>query len=53
MAAPTNVAGAFKIQQVTISNFRPFTNQLPTFTVEASDVRWSFEDLLRQRRSGG
>lgn len=52
LGPPTNVTGTFRIQRVTWSDFRPFANQLPTATVEASAVRYSFEDLLRQRRSG-
>jgi hypothetical protein len=47
LPAPTSVTGTFKIQQVTISNFRPHTNQYPTYAVQASSVRFSFEDLLR------
>lgn len=47
LPAPTNVVGLFKIQQVTISNFRPHPEQPPTFAVQASSVRFSFEDLLR------
>jgi hypothetical protein len=47
LPAPTNVTGAFKIQQVIISNFRPYPNQPPTYAVQASSVRFSFEDLLR------
>jgi hypothetical protein len=47
---PTNLTGTFKIQTVTIDNFRPYPNQLPTFTVQASSARFSFEDLLRVMR---
>jgi hypothetical protein len=47
LPAPTSVSGAFKIQQVRIDNFRPHANQYPTFTVQASSERFSFEDLLR------
>lgn len=47
LPAPTSVSGAFKIQQVTISGFRPYANQYPTFAVQASSSRFSFEDLLR------
>lgn len=50
LVAPTSVAGTFKIQQVVISDFRPFPNQLPTFAVQASAQRHSFEDLLRRAR---
>lgn len=45
---PTNLAGTFKIQQVTIDNFRPYPTQYPTFTVTASTARFSFEDWLRR-----
>jgi hypothetical protein len=47
LPAPTNVAGDFKIQQVTWSNFRPRPEQPPTARVTASSRRFSFEDLLR------
>ena len=47
LPAPTNIVGTFKIQHVTISNFRPYPTQYPTFTVQASSSRFSFEDLLR------
>jgi len=50
LVAPTSVTGVFKIQTVTISNFRPYANQLPTFSVEASAQRFSFEDLIRRGR---
>lgn len=46
---PTNVTGEeYRIQQVTISNFRPHANQYPTYTVEASLTKFSFEDWLRR-----
>jgi hypothetical protein len=48
LPAPTNVSGTFKAQQVTISNFRPYPTQYPTYAVQASSARYSFEDLLRQ-----
>jgi hypothetical protein len=48
LPAPTNVFGAFKIQSVTINNFRPYPNQLPTYTVTASSRRFNFEDWLRR-----
>jgi hypothetical protein len=51
LPAPTNVTGTYKIQQVTISNFRPHPTQYPTFTVEASSSRFSFEDWLRVMRT--
>ena len=48
---PTNVYGTLKIQSVTIHNFRPYPNQLPTYSVEASSARFSFEDWLRVMRT--
>jgi hypothetical protein len=47
LQAPTNVQGTFKIQHVRIVNFRPHGTQYPTFSVEASSARFSFEDWLR------
>jgi hypothetical protein len=51
LPAPTSVQGDFKIQSVTIHNFRPRQNQYPTFTVTASSSRFSFEDLLNRFRA--
>jgi hypothetical protein len=51
LPAPTNISGTFKIQTVTIANFRPFPNQYPTFSVTASSSRFSFEDWLRQMQT--
>jgi hypothetical protein len=48
LPAPTNVWGTFKIQSVTINNFRPHPTQYPTYTVTASSRRFSFEDWLRR-----
>jgi hypothetical protein len=48
LPAPTNVQGAFKIQSVTIDNFRPYPTQYPTFTVTASSRHFNFEDWLRR-----
>jgi len=45
---PTNVFDTFKIQSVTINNFRPHPTQYPTYTVTASSRRFSFEDWLRR-----
>ena len=53
LPAPTNVSGTFKIQSVTIGNFRPFPTQPPTFTVEASSQRFSFDDWLRVLKTEG
>ena len=50
LPAPTNVQGTFKIQQVTIGRFRPRGDQYPTFTVDASNRHFSFEDLLRRTK---
>jgi len=49
--SPLNVSGTFKIQQVTIDNFRPYPTQPPTYTVEASGIRFSFEDWLRRMQT--
>lgn len=46
LPAPTNVNGTFKIQRVTISKFHP--SLFPTHQVEASNEKYSFEDLLRR-----
>lgn len=51
LPAPTNVNATFKIQSVTIGNFRPFPTQQPTFTVQASSSRFSFDDLLNRIRT--
>lgn len=48
LPAPTSVTGEFKIQRVTISGFSASRDLFPTFTAEASSVRFTFEDLLRQ-----
>ena len=48
---PTMVQYSFRIQQVTITNFPPYPNQYPTYTVEASSSRFSFEDLLRSAKA--
>jgi len=45
---PTDVLGDFRIQTVTIHNFRPHANQPPTYTVQASSTHFSFEDLLNR-----
>lgn len=47
LPAPTNIVGTFRIQAVTITNFRPFPSQPPTFLVQASSTRFTFEDWLR------
>jgi hypothetical protein len=48
LPGPTNVWGTFKIQSVTINNFRPHPTQYPTYTVTASSRRFNFEDWLRR-----
>ena len=48
LPAPTHVSGTFKIQSVTINNFRPHPTQSPTYTVTASSRRFNFEDWLRR-----
>jgi hypothetical protein len=47
---PTNMAGSYKVQQVTISGFEIPTLP-PVRTVEASSNRFTFEDLLRLART--
>ena len=47
LPAPTNIVGTFRIQAVTITNFRPVPTQPPTFLVQASSTRFTFEDWLR------
>jgi len=47
LPAPTNIVGTFRIQAVTITNFRPRPEQPPTFLVQASSTRFTFEDWLR------
>ena len=47
LPAPTGFAGTFRIQAVTLSNFRPRPEQRPTFHVTASSTRFTFEDWLR------
>lgn len=46
VVAPTDLTGVFLIQHVEIGNFRPHGNQPPTFTVHASSVRYTFEQLI-------
>jgi len=48
LPAPTNITGVFKIQSVTISDFRPHRRQLPTYAVTASTDQFSFNDWLRR-----
>jgi len=50
LPAPTNVAGTFEIQDVTIAGFLG-TEELPFYDVVASSRRFTFEDLLRRRRA--
>lgn len=51
LPAPTNLFGDFRIQSVTIDNFRPHMNQYPTYTVQASTTLFTFEDWLRRMRT--
>jgi len=51
LPAPTNIVGTFRIQAVTITNFRPRPEQPPTFLVQASSTRFTFEDWLRIMRT--
>lgn len=48
---PLTVVGTFRIQQVTIDNFRTGPDQPPTYTVQASTTRFSFEDWLRKMQT--
>ena len=50
MPAPTNLAGDYKIQDVTIANFSAVPGHPPTYTVQASSQRYSLDDLLRIAR---
>jgi hypothetical protein len=50
LPAPTNLAGSFKIQDVTIAAFSGVPGQPPTYTVLASSQRYSLDDLLRMAR---
>lgn len=47
LGAPTNIAGTFTIQSVTLSQFDPLGNTFPLRTVEAGSRRFSLEALLR------
>lgn len=49
LPAPTSVEGSYKIQRVTISGFLPHLH--PLRQVEASNAKFSFEDLLRGARN--
>jgi hypothetical protein len=51
LPAPTNIVGTYRIQAVTIDNFRPNPTQYPTFTVRASSSHFSFDDWLRRMRT--
>ena len=52
LGAPVNLRGAFRIQRVTVSRFN-VPNLHPAFTVEASSLRFSAEELLRLIRQEG
>lgn len=48
LPAPTQVQGYYKIQDVQIGSFHPYTYAV--YQVTASSQRYTFEDLLRQQR---
>ena len=50
LPAPTNIVGSYQVQDVTISGFLGRSGTFPIHDVVASSVRFSFEDLIRQRR---
>jgi len=52
-AGTMNISGAFKIQTVTISAFSATGTQFPTYTVDASSTKFTFESLLGMIRSRG
>lgn len=52
LGAPTSIAATLRIQDVTISDFSQASGRMPTYHVEASTIRFSFEDLLRLARKG-
>ena len=47
---PTDVAGTYLVQDVTINGFSGVSAVFPVYTVTASSRRFSFEDLIRRRR---
>lgn len=51
LAAPTSIAGTYKIQSVLLSDFDPLGQRWPLRQVEASSRRLAFENLLRQIRA--
>ena len=52
LGPPVNVRGEFRIQRVTVARFNVPQLQ-PTYSVEASSLRFSAEEMLRLLRSGG
>jgi hypothetical protein len=46
LLSPVSLSGTFRIQQVGISDFTP--NIYPDYDVQASSMRYTFEDLLRR-----
>jgi hypothetical protein len=50
LGPPTDVLGEFTIQQVTITPTTPAATVMPTYRVEASTTRFSFENLLALAR---
>ena len=53
LPAPTNVCGTYQDSAGQIGNFRPRGEQYPTFTVDASNRQFSFEDLAAAREGEG
>ena len=51
-AAPTSVVASLKIVRVTIDQIDIAPDMFPLYSVEASSVKFSFEDLLRRVRLG-
>lgn len=48
LGAPTNVSGTFKVQRVQIEDFERAPGTLPLRVVDASSIKFSFEDLVRR-----
>ena len=51
LPAPTNIVASYQVQDVTINNFGGRGDLFPVYEVVASSSRFSFEDLIRQRRA--
>lgn len=50
--SPTSVSGAYKLQQVTISQFSGNATLFPTYEANGSTTLFSFDDLLRAIQKG-